>query len=135
MKTQKEKVIAILNDWGFRSLEADEEHVTFLYQLKNIICLFDKNDETFYSVCLIDLMNYHQKDELEVLKLCNLINRNQKQVKAYILDDNRMVAAAEFYCYDYKDLADMIKIALDGITAVTIMFDNVNTLCNKHKDI
>lgn len=127
MEAQKEKVVAILKDWGFKVLEADEEHVTFLYQLKNVVCIFDKNDETFYSVCLVDLMNYHEEDELQVLQLCNLINRNQKQIKAYTLDDKKMIAAAEFYCYDNKDLAFMIKHALDGIAAVTTIFDNVAT--------
>lgn len=123
METQKEQVISILNDWGFKVIDADEEHIIFRYQLKSVVCVFDKNDETFYGICMTEFMNYDEKIEPQIHKLCNIINRNQKQVKAYTLDDHRVVASAEFYCYDNKDLDKLIKSALDGIIAAKIYLD------------
>ncbi len=125
MEVQNRLINEVLKDWGYRISEEDESHLIFRHQLNNVVCLFVAEDENFYTVGLTNFFEYEDKDELEVLKQCNEINKTKKQVKAYTMDDNRVVASSEFYCYDAKDLSKLLKSALDSLVTVKMYLTEI----------
>jgi len=130
MEIQNKLINDILKKWGYRIYEEDESHLTFRYQLNNVVCLFDGEDENFYTIGLTNFFEYEDKDEHEVLRHCNEVNKSKKLVKTYTIDDNRVFASAEFYCYDPKDLPKQMKSALESLISVKLYF--VEITANKN---
>lgn len=116
-----EMIKKIVADNKFKVIEDDGEHIIIRYQLNVIHICPSTEDDHFVSVVLSNFTDVTEDNFSEVVMRCHKLNLQMKQVKLYTIEDV-IVAAAEFYFMDERDLEFQIRQALDSVIAAKVNY-------------
>lgn len=106
----------IVADNAYKLIDEDEDRLVIRYQLSNVNLCPNKEDENFVVMLVSGLEDVNEENLANVLRKCNKLNAELKEVKFYLLDDC-VAVSCEFYYMERKDLEFQIKKGLVNIAA------------------
>ena len=121
--TKKEEIIAALKRMGYTPEYDEDGDIVLIYQMKALLLLPGKEDESYLSVILPSFLDVKEGDESLTLAVCNKLNRALKVVKTY-LDENfkSVTSVCEFYYTDDSSLEDGIENALNVLGVIRTIY-------------
>lgn len=121
MNKNYEAIKKVLEEGKYKIQEDDGEQITIRYQLKSIHIFPSSDDDQFISVLLPNFADVTEESYADVVMRCHKLNEQMKQVKLYTINDV-LIASAEFYYMEEKDLAYQLKIALNSVVAAKVNY-------------
>lgn len=121
MNKNYEAIKKVLEEGKYKIQEEDGEQITIRYQLKSIHIFPSSDDDQFISVLLPNFADVTEEGYADVVMRCHKLNEQMKQVKLYTINDV-LIASAEFYYMEEKDLAYQLKIALNSVVAAKVNY-------------
>ena len=121
MNKNYEAIKKVLEEGKYKIQEDDGEQITIRYQLKSIHIFPSSDDDQFISVLLPNFADVTEGSYADVVMRCHKLNEQMKQVKLYTINDV-LIASAEFYYMEEKDLAYQLKIALNSVVAAKVNY-------------
>ena len=121
MNKNYELIQKVVKDGKYQVLEDDGEHIVIKYQLNSIHICPSSEEDRFVSILLPNFAEVTEENLLEVVMRCHKLNEKMKQVKLYTIDDV-LIAGAEFFYMEEKDLAYQVKIALNSVLAAKVNY-------------
>ena len=121
--TKKEEIIAALKRMGYNPEYDEDGDIVLIYQMKALLMLPGKEDESYLSVILPSFLDIKEGDESLTLAVCIKLNRELKVVKLY-LDENfkTVTSVCEFYYTDDSSLEDGIENALNVLGVIRTIY-------------
>jgi len=115
----------VVGDAKYKVLEDDGEQIIIRYQLNSIHLCPSSDDDRFVSILLPNFAKVSEENYADVVMRCHKLNEQMKQVKLYTINDV-IIAAAEFYYQEKKDLAYQVKIGLSSVIAAKVSYHKQN---------
>lgn len=108
--TSKEEIGKYLSSEGLQPQERDFGFF-FRYQMRNFYIEYDADDEQYLRVIMPGIYEADENNMLEVLTAANVVDRDRKVVKCFVLDEDVHIAAELLIDQD-PNLGDIIPRAL-----------------------
>ncbi len=101
---------------GFENVHLDSDgDVQFTYEELQYYIGVNEDDLDYANLVLPNIWPIESEEEmLRALKACNYVTQNTKIIKAYVQNDNVMVAC-EIFVDRPEDFRDFIKVGIDFI--------------------
>lgn len=100
-----------IEEYGFRIVECDELTIMFRYQLNPILARVDEDDR-FVALIMARAAEVDEEERFRYLEICNELNKEVKQVKAYLGEEEYVVLSSEFFYEHDEDVRAFVRYGL-----------------------
>ena len=121
MNKNYEQIRKVVKDGKYKVLEDDGEQILIKYQLNLIQICPSSEEDRFVSILLTNFAAVTEENFPDVVMRCHNLNETMKQVKLYTVNDV-LIAGAEFFYMEEKDLAYQVEIALNSVLAAKVNY-------------
>lgn len=111
---KKEIILKVLTDMGYCPTVDNDNDVVFNYQLKTIYFSIINDDEPDQNMVLGNFYTFEESEAVQMLIVCNKINREIRHIKVAVNPDLKAVSAFyQFVLTDEESARANIKVAFD----------------------
>lgn len=122
----KELLIQLLEEMHYHPKLDEEGDVIIRYQMKLIVFILRKEDDSYINMSLYSFRSVHEEDKLLAMTICNVLNRKLKLVKLYLEENLKSVSAScDFHFTDKQSMAVNVSKALDILGNITCFYNQM----------
>lgn len=122
----KEMLIQILEEMGYHPKLDAEGDVIMRYQMKIILFILRKEEDTYISISLDSFRRVHEEDKLLAMTICNALNRRLRLVNLYLENDLKSVSAScDFHFTDKQSMFINVSKALEILGNITCIYNQM----------
>ncbi len=112
--TQKEMIVAAIEELGYKSNVDDDGVICVRYQMKNIYFVTGRDEERYISAILPQFSEVNEGEETLTLAVCSKMSREIRVAKVYIDQTLKNVTASyEFFYTDMESLKNNVEHVLN----------------------
>ncbi len=112
--TQKEMIVAAIEELGYKSNVDDDGDICVRYQMKNIYFVTGRDEERYISAILPQFSEVNEGEETLTLAVCSKMSREIRVAKGYIDQPLKNVTASyEFFYTDMESLKNNVEHVLN----------------------
>ncbi len=112
--TQKEMIVAAIEELGYKSNVDDDGDICVRYQMKNIYFVTGRDEERYISAILPQFSEVNEGEETLTLAVCSKMSREIRVAKVYIDQTLKNVTASyEFFYTDMESLKNNVEHVLN----------------------
>lgn len=113
------KATELLKNWlseqGFKSEIDKDGDLAFKYQGANLFCTNDENDLSFFRILMPNIYKVEDNRD-KVLEAANMVTRDIKVVKAFLVED-RLWLAVEMFLGENQNIDSFVERCLNILLA------------------
>jgi hypothetical protein len=121
MKSLYEMVKDYVTEHGYKMVLDEDGSIDFRFQLSSIHVWFYNDDEHFMMVYITGLETVNDENRDMLVRRCNHMNTNMKQVKFFLID-KALVASSEVYVMNESDFAFQLNFALKNLVSAQAQY-------------